>query len=324
MNPLPLALLERLIEPGPRLPWIVDWLQSEVWSEKRFSALSAEEYLLQGEKLVHEAEELLAKAAYQFYDELAAAAADAKTLAPLLTGKTAVVIFDGASLREAPIFLNKAKESGFRAVEQGISFAALPSDTVDFVDQRLLGKRVPPKLLPQRQELKDRKVKACYFADAISSQTVECAEGQGVLLWSAFPDVTYRDSEARFARHFAGMPSLYDAAWKNTVMQVPRGRRVLVTSDHGYIFLGAGFDSTRPDGACALLEQKRNKIFSEEETLPNPETEKDLQVFPDRRLAMLRGRLKNRPQGPSANRIYRHGGLSLMEMLVPWIVFERE
>jgi hypothetical protein len=41
-------------------------------------------------------------------------------------------------------------------------------------------------------------------------------------------------------------------------------------------------------------------------------------------LAMLRGRLKDRPQGPAGARIYRHGGLSLMEMLVPWLVLEKE
>ncbi len=36
----------------------------------------------------------------------------------------------------------------------------------------------------------------------------------------------------------------------------------------------------------------------------------------------VRGAL-NRPKGPSANKVYRHGGLSLMEMLTPWIFFER-
>jgi hypothetical protein len=39
---------------------------------------------------------------------------------------------------------------------------------------------------------------------------------------------------------------------------------------------------------------------------------------------MLRGRIKNRPRGPSSNKVYRHGGLSLMEMLTPWIVLEKE
>ena len=38
---------------------------------------------------------------------------------------------------------------------------------------------------------------------------------------------------------------------------------------------------------------------------------------------MLAGRCHNRPQAPSASRSwYRHGGLTLMEMLTPWLVLE--
>ncbi len=37
--------------------------------------------------------------------------------------------------------------------------------------------------------------------------------------------------------------------------------------------------------------------------------------------AVLAGRGHNRPQAPSASQpIYRHGGLTLMEMLTPWLV----
>jgi hypothetical protein len=234
------------------------------------------------------------------------------------------VVFDGASLREVPIFLKKAEESGFEVTEQSVRYAALPSETVSFVEQRLIGKPVAPKLLPQRQELRERGVTSFYFSDAIASQNVRVDEGNSLLLWSAFPDVTYKDSESRFTRHFTGMQPLYDAAWKNTVMQAPRERRILVTSDHGYIFFGAGFDSTRPNNACALLDQHRNRKFAQNEELPDPRKMKDLQVFSEERLAMVRGRLKNQPQGPSANFAYRHGGLSLMEMLVPWIVLKRK
>lgn len=248
------TLLERLVAPDPRLPWLIDWLTCEVWSDKRFADMTPEEYLIQGEKLVHNVEELLSSAAGRVYDELATAAKSVKPLIETLVEKTAVVVFDGASIREAPLFRQKAEQSGFRVVESSISYAALPSETVDFAD----------------------------------------------------------------------MQTLYDAAWKNTVMQVPRGRRIVVTSDHGYIFFGAGFESTRSSDACSILDQDRSKRFDENETLPNEATNRDLQVFPEQRLAMVRGRIKNRPRGPSANLVYRHGGLSLMEMIVPWIVLERK
>ncbi|TFH14331.1 MAG: hypothetical protein E4H02_10110 [Lentisphaerales bacterium] len=324
MSVLSPEIMRRLIEPGARLPWLVNWLTSEVWSDERFSALSPEEYLSQGEKHVHSVEELLASAAGRVYDELATAAKAVKSLTETLVDGTSVVVFDGASIREAPLFRQKARESGFDVVENGVTYGALPSETVDFVEQRIIGKRVAPKQLPPRTELKERGIKAFYFPDAIASQSITAENGSSFLFWSAFPDVTYKNSDARFARHFSDMQALYDAAWKNTVMQVPRGRRIVVTSDHGYIFFGAGFESTRPSDACTVLDQDRNKRFTEHEAMPSHEGNPDLQIFPDERLAMVRGRLKNRPRGPSANLVYRHGGLSLMEMVVPWIVLERK
>jgi len=39
-------------------------------------------------------------------------------------------------------------------------------------------------------------------------------------------------------------------------------------------------------------------------------------------LAMIKGRVKTKSTGDAASRLYKHGGLSLMEMLVPWIEIE--
>jgi len=51
-----------------------------------------------------------------------------------------------------------------------------------------------------------------------------------------------------------------------------------------------------------------------------------LEARPDllahRRVAVSRGRVQTHPPGPAGSRLYKHGGLSLMEMLTPWIVLE--
>ena len=41
-----------------------------------------------------------------------------------------------------------------------------------------------------------------------------------------------------------------------------------------------------------------------------------------REVALVKGRIKTRSTGEAATRLYKHGGLSLMEMLIPWIVLE--
>ncbi len=54
-----------------------------------------------------------------------------------------------------------------------------------------------------------------------------------------------------------------------------------------------------------------------------PEETNELQLINSLRLAMLKGRIKNRIQGPSGNKAYKHGGMSLMEMLTPWLVLDK-
>lgn len=316
-------ILKQLIDPGPRLPWVIRWLLDNVWSCRRFEATDPETYLTDGERMVHAFEDLIASSADQLYDELTSAALQSPQIWERDPVNSAIVVFDGASLREIPLFLQKSRESGFRVIECSTSMAALPSTTTAFVAARLIGKEVAPKLLPQRREIKEKGAEVYYFDDAISTRQIYPVDKGRLLVWSAFPDNTYQDSDARFARHFTDMQTLFDTAWKNTVMQIPRGRRIAITSDHGYIFFGAGCDSTSAEEAAELLNHDRFRVFGDNEGLPSLRTP-GLQIVPEKRLAMLRGRIKNRPKGPSANKVYRHGGLSLMEMITPWIVIEKE
>ena len=271
LTPETFAVLTR---PGRRLPSVIEWLTSHVWSEARFGSLDPESYLSEGEKQVYQREELLSAATDRFYDELAGAAAQKKLMldAASLSQPTAFVIFDGSSLREVPLFLRLAAQSGHSVVQQGVSYSALPTNTIDFVEQRLLGKAVTPKDLPQRKDLKEQGVRAYYYDAPIRTHQIPPDESSTLILWSAFPDVTYQDSGARFARHFAELIPLFETAWKNTVMQIPRGYRIVVTSDHGYIFFGAGLASHRSgQDALAALDQDRAKRFNDSERLPDPQ-----------------------------------------------------
>ena len=98
---------------------------------------------------------------------------------------------------------------------------------------------------------------------------------------------------------------------------MPQSR--LVTSDHGYIFLGPGLSEPRLNGVDRSLEGKRYREFPANEELPYKKP--GLWIDPIRRLAVVAGCVHNRPQAPSpSNSLYRHGGLSLMKMLTPWLV----
>ena len=84
-------------------------------------------------------------------------------------------------------------------------------------------------------------------------------------------------------------------------------RPVLVTSDHGYVFLSTGLSDPSLRDADRPLEGKRFRVFGPDETPPAPGP--GLWVDRRRGLAMLAGRCHNPPNALSASRsVYRHGG----------------
>lgn len=318
-------IFDHLSSPGPRLQWLAAWLRECVWNRERFAQLPPGEYLEQGERLVNEVEEIIAAAAPRVYDELTVLPAN-RDLARFLDSPDAsgVVIFDGLSLREVPALLRLAGQARLRVVEDGFSLAALPSETVDFIEARLRCGRCSPSQLPGRRDLRDRGVAAYYYGHPGERYTLDRGM-RCCLLWSAFPDNTYSDSGARFADHFTQMQSLLQAAWNATVMSVPRGRRILVTSDHGYVFLGAGLSFSRyRDDLRQLSAYLGGERYARISVRGEPPAHADLAVYRSRDLAVLKGRVQPHPPGPAAGKLYKHGGLSLMEMLTPWLILEPE
>jgi hypothetical protein len=318
-------VFERLIAPGPRLPWLEKWLLGEVWTRECYAAMLPIEYLERGESQVNALEEIIAASAPRVYDELTVDPAPERDLRAFLTNQQpcAAVVFDGLSLREIPAVLKLAERSGLRVVETGLAFAATPSETMDFVAQRLRVGNIAPSQLPSRGELRDAEIAAYYFNAPTQRHTLD-REAQSLLLWSAFPDQTYGDSGARFKEHFQEIHTLFESAWMNTVQQIPKGRKILVTSDHGYVFFGSNLSFARNNAAVRPLTQLMGgERFCRLDSGDAP-THPDLAVLPHRGVAMIRGRVQTHSSGQASSKLYKHGGLSLMEMLTPRIVLESQ
>jgi hypothetical protein len=298
------------------------WLTGAVWNVERFKSSAPVRYFEDGERMVNAVEEVIAEAAPRVYDELAAPPARRVTEFFDADGPGAVVVFDGLSLREVPAVLELASASRLEVVEKSTSLAALPSETMEFVDQRLGIGRVAPSKLPERTELKERGIAAYYYGHPGDRHALD-RNARGLLLWSGFPDNTYQDSGARFSQHFDQIRKTMESAWKATVAAIPKGRRILVTSDHGYIFFGAGLSFARDkDSLRPLTEYLGGERFGRISLKGPPPAHEDLAVYPGLDLAVVRGRVPLHPPGPASTKLYKHGGLSLMEMLTPWLVFQ--
>ncbi|HPC60675.1 MAG TPA: hypothetical protein PKX23_08460, partial [Verrucomicrobiota bacterium] len=148
----------RLFAEGERLPAIKSWLMDTVWTGDRYRQTKPDQYLRTGEEAVCRLEELVATGAQQVWDELQAESFRAPTVkgwlgldAPLpLTQPKAAIIFDGLSLREIPLLLQMAEASGLRVKSTQAVATCLPTDTMHFVEQRVLGTRLGPSQLRGR------------------------------------------------------------------------------------------------------------------------------------------------------------------------------
>lgn len=333
MSPIDLSP-DVLLTSGSRLPAVTDWLTRTVWTPERFAALSREEYLRTGEAAVARAEELISAGAPRLWDELAAESTKAPTPRAYLSldvetpstrpSARAMVIFDGISLRELPLLLSLAAQTGFHVEDTRTIATSFPTETLDFVSQRVLGPDaahgIGPSQLPGNGALASRGVQAFYL-DSLTPR-ITIPTGKSLLLWSTYPDRLFKDDEARFDTQLFPQFSEHVATlWKYTVQAVPPGIPIVITSDHGYIFFGGTAESARDSSAPSTLNQQRHRVFESGESVSAPHP--DLQLFPAQHLAMLRGRLKTRPKGTASRRLYQHGGFSLMEVLVPWLVLNR-
>lgn len=322
---LTLSLLDQLTYPGPRLPWIRKWLIEDVWNRQLYESRKPTEYLMQGEWAVNNFESIISATADRVYGEFPVPSESDKSFLKILSDKNAaVVVFDGLSLREIPIILQLSESSGLKVKKTDCSCAAIPCETIDFVERELGCGRVAPSQLPGRKDLRDKGITVVY-TNNITQPVSDADPDNALLVWSSFPDNTYRDSGAKFVNHFEHIHVRFETAWMNIVQRLKNRKRIIITSDHGYVFFGTGMDfplisqDRESRELNAYFGNDRYAILSEN---PDPPESDNIFVDTQKQVAMLKGRVKTRSTGEAAAKLYKHGGLSLMEMFIPWVELE--
>jgi hypothetical protein len=323
-NLLDKETLDRLTLPQPRLPFLESWLLDRVWTMNRFESCDGKpsRYLKSGEAMVNEMECLMTAAADSYFRELCADPVAPRNVANFFQtfDRGCAVVIDGCSIRELPLLRQLAGDAGRPVLETGCSRSSIPSNTERFIGERL-GFGLPvigPSKLGSRKELREMGIQFHYFQDPDEYQSIS-DEKKHILIWHRFPDRRFMDSTASTLAFYDGIWDTLELVWKRTVQAIPPSRPVLVTSDHGYIYLGSGLSDRTLDGKDRPLKGKRSREFPAGEPLPAETPE----LFVDRKrnLAVIKGRCHNRPPAPSPSQsIYRHDGISLMEVLTPWLV----
>lgn len=246
--------------------------------------------------------------------------------APGFGGGKAVLILDGLSLRELPWLMQGAAERGYAIHETAAHASELPGETDEFAHALGFGSRsqlqnngggAAHRLQPARTECVDLPWQDCQrligsepnwvFWHHWPDSKVHDGSGAGQGL-----DALTRDAAARLGS---------DDFWA-FVEHLATGRRLVITSDHGYAATGNFHDA---DGEVARFLKKtfasgRNaKGIGDTGPFVPPVALQLNGQHGAHRLALGRWKWKSQGGYPTLT----HGGLSLLEVLSPFVEITR-
>lgn len=234
----------------------------------------------------------------------------------------AVLILDGLSLRELPWLLQGAKERGFTLHEVSANGSEVPGETDEFA--RALGFASRSKLQNNGGGLAHKLQPALTESVDLPWKDCEALVGttRNQIFWHHWPDAKLHDGSG------AGQglePLTRDAAeqlnsddfW-TFVERLSTGRRLVITSDHGYAATGYFPDADGEVGQFLkqTFSSGRNKPGTGDAGPFAPPVALQI-ASPHGAHLLALGRRKWRSQGGYPT--LTHGGLSLLEVLSPFV-----
>ncbi|MGI5818112.1 MAG: hypothetical protein ACOX9R_08440 [Armatimonadota bacterium] len=220
-----------------------------------------------------------------------------------------LIIFDGLSLREVPCLLQVMEERGIDATVD-FALAPVPTETSVFA-QKHFGAGGPSGI-KSTDDLAFEHVKQTTWEPSFGR------EQRRRLIWAPHPDniFTVSSDTVEYAEHVIRPVQTILAAILDSDPVLP----LYITSDHGYLWQGAACSWPLGDDEEALFagEFKAGRCTNN----PSIELTSGDKIWTDtqRKVAAARGRFAwgGKVKGPARN--FKHGGVSLMECVVPWTV----
>jgi hypothetical protein len=242
------------------------------------------------------------------------------------TGR-AVLILDGLSLRECPWLIHGATQRGYTIHTARPTGAELPADTTPFA--KALG-------FAQRSSLGNNSGGASHRlagarTDCTDIPWEDCAALVGSepawVFWHHWPDCQLHAHDepgrglvsltAEAVEHLNG-----DTFWK-LVARLAEGRRLVITSDHGYAASGLFPDSDRDQTEYLKSIYKSGRWASTDRSMGPWAPPIDLQLTTRQGVNLfVNGRRKWRSTGGYPT--LTHGGLTTLEVIVPFIELSKE
>jgi hypothetical protein len=299
----------------------------EVWG-KLFSTLLDLSQSLSSPVALHDAtvvpDRMLAEAAWELWEAFPEHAEKTSDHLKHWANKgalgKAVLILDALSLRELPILLGAAEARGIKPVQVRVTGSECPSTTDQFA--KALG-------FPSRSAL-DNDGKPGTFAlfggncytDVVSHPFEDCAvpPSPNLMIWHSWLDdlIHLQQKLPDQISNIATATLQSDGFW-SFVNRLREGRRLIVTSDHGYAVSKRFSSEVADPDAIEILKKtfgaSRNKTVSE----PWQKRFMPPIVMTNNNQHIVMGQRKWKVQGGFPN--VCHGGMSLLEVAVPYMEF---
>ena len=243
------------------------------------------------------------------------------------TGGKAILILDALSLREAPWVLRGATERGYK-VQARATGAELPADTTQFA--KALG-------FTQRSVLGNNGAGSTHRlpgarTDCVDYHWTDCLHAVSadphLVIWHQWPDSHLHE----FATIGRGLRTLTDETSKRLgdeefwrfIERLSTGRRLIITSDHGYAASGNFADTSDADQKAYLKETySSGRWVKDESGVQRP-------WLPPITLTLITKHGRNsyvvgrrKWKSPAGYPTLAHGGLSVLEIASPFIEISR-
>lgn len=234
----------------------------------------------------------------------------------------AVLILDALSIREAPWLMHGAAERGYSVHCAEVTGAELPADTNSFARAMGFGQR---SALENDGTGSEHRLSGAR-TDSVDLPWRECVDlldaAPDWVLWHHWPDHRIHDLSApgrglsRLASEVASQ--LADDHFWALIERLTTGRRLIITGDHGYaatgLFPDADSQQTRYLKERFKSGRSASGTFSPGSWVPPLDLVLETPHGPH---AFVLGRRKWR--SPGGYPTLAHGGLSLLEIAVPFI-----
>jgi len=232
----------------------------------------------------------------------------------------AVLILDALSLRELPILMGAAEARGIQPVQVKVTGSECPSTTDHFA--KSLG-------LPSRSALANDGKPGTFalfggdcYTDVVSLPFEDCAvpPSPNLVIWHSWLDdlIHLQQKLPDQIANIATSTLQSDGFW-NFINRLRQGRGLIITSDHGYAVSKRFSSEVEDPDAIEILRKtfgaSRNKAVSE----PWQKRFMPPIVMTNNNQHVVMGQRKWKVQGGFPH--VCHGGMSLLEVAVPYMEF---